>query len=193
MQKNKKIISSVYDEKSNKGINKKIKTAFTKNKNLPSVTLNDFFTEEFLKNINLKVSSLKFKHEKIADKHSYSQVKLPVNIFSQQFFDFIFTITDKKLKLISSQALKLSTKDYTLLHDNNRDSKHIIIIDLTSVWDNSWGGILYLTNDKGEHLFVPPHNNSLTIIRQKAGIKYFFKYVNNLANKERKLLILRFV
>jgi len=191
-----KIVSKIYDEETNSGINKKIKTAFTRNRNLPSVTLNNFFTDGFIKTIEHKFSSLQFKHEKIADKHSYSKAKFPTTILPKQFSNFISAITNKKLKLASLQALKLSKQDYTLLHDNNISGKHLskylLIIDMTAEWETSWGGELCLTNDKGEHLFVLPGYNSLTIIRQNVGIRYFIKYVNNLAKKERKMLVLRF-
>ena len=158
----------------------KIKNVFEKE---GVVTLFNFFDETEYLELQKKLTSLKFKHEKKLTSHSYASTILK-DFFDESFVTFITAITNKKLN--STTAYKLKWKDYSILHDDKKQTLGVeIIIDFTDDWpENAGGNIMY----KEDEVSLAPRGNSVTIINNTG--HRFFQYVNHYGQNNQRLFLI---
>ncbi len=172
-----------------------ISAAFTKNKELPSITLKEIFDEpyygELLKNIERanwirKVNKTQF---------SYFAAKisplLSKTLSSGELLTFASATVGKKITKIDGELRWFLWKDYTLLHDSAVEKSGFdIVIDFTTEWPKEAGGTLVYADGTGNYHSIPSSPNTLTITRRKKDVQKFVQYVNHLAGKFRRIIFL---
>ncbi len=143
------------------------------------VTLFNAFTK-----INLSKTNLKKSKNPLTHSYSSSKTILPTNLK-----EFLEKLTQSKSKTTTLYQLK--HKDYTILNDDNlTKSNYNILIDLTKNWQPEWGGTVTYTDGEGNIIQIPTEYNSITILNTQ-NLQRYIKYINNLAqNNKRKLIII---
>ena len=166
-----------------------VKKSFSED--FPSVTLFDFFEKKDFIKLQKRIRSLQYKKEKKTLTHSHS--KASITLSDKELINFLSKITNKKIKKLSGQVLSFGWKDYTILHDTVKEKQsYDIIIDLTNSWQEDFGGNIIYVDGTGDYVKIPDRRNTLTIVKRKKNIRHFVKYVNNLAGrKKRNILILQ--
>ena len=142
---------------------------------------------DFLNNAALlKTKTTRMTKHSVPDKSSYSSAQLPssLNFFtSEEFRVLISFITQQQLQIKNASIKMFEHHDYTLLYDDLLQEGTLVIFELTSEWQEDWGGYTSFVND-GEAFRIVPHKNALFIVDHK-NLKHFVKYVNHHAKGKR--------
>ncbi|HME86790.1 MAG TPA: hypothetical protein VKE88_00045 [Candidatus Nanoarchaeia archaeon] len=170
-----------------------IKTSFKANKELPSVQLQSFISKNAYNSLQKEISKLKFKNEYVVLHHRYARAELPVKLqkefVSKELVSFISSITGKKIKKLS--AIQLQSTSYQIIDDRNLEKPGFdIIFDLSSDWDDSFGGSIVYVDGSGEYTKIPSQANSLLIVERKKGVQKFIQYVNHHAQKKKRVFLI---
>ncbi len=177
----------------------KIISSFNNNKELPSISLINFFENNLFTILRKKILTLKTTPQKKPLQYSYAQSSLPKNLnlfFNHtELLSFISIIINQKVEEIELSYHIFTHKDYLLLHDSlqkkeHHDSCFDIIIDLTPKWDEHWGGIITYIDTLGNHHHLPCYNNTLTIIKREKNSQKYLKYINNNTKNNKKYLLM---
>ena len=175
----------------------KIRTAFNADGKLPSVTLHDFFSEDFYLKLEKEMNLLNYRKEKNILTHSYAKSKLYSKVLaainSSELLNYLSSIIGKEIRRVDGEAYKFYWQDYTILNDDVKEELGVdIVIDFTEDWDEDFGGSLFYVD--GTHHQIPVRRNTISVIERKHNVQRFLKYVNNHAGrKKRCLLICRIV
>lgn len=155
-----------------------IKKAWKKEK---SVALQNILDPAELQEI-AKETRIGWKRSYIPDRHSYEEKWLEIPTRS-----FVKEVTGRlPLKATSK---RFSHRDYTILHDKEREQQGILAFLLLEDWNPEWGGkIVFMQNGRTLHEFFP-RRNTLLIVERKKGVRYFIKYVNHRAGKRRLMIL----
>ena len=185
-------INESYKEKGTVAI---VKEIYKQNPKVPSVTLQQFFTESSCKKLQKVILNAKKELKIDYIHHKYKECASPKELESflkdKEFIKLLHKITGKTYKIVSSSAKMLAWKDYTLIHDKYLEKPGLdIIIDLTDDWDYQNGGAVIYVDGTGDYVPVTAERNSLTIVKRKPTVHKFIKYLNNkTCGKERILII----
>ena len=172
-----KFINPAYQTKD---VLKKLKKAFKDDPDLPCVALQDFLTKEGVEKI--REAAKKWKHTTIPDKHAYAEstARLGLNQFVKQ-------VTGKQPK--PHKTLLFRHKDFTVLHDEEKQPTGVIGLYCLSDWKEEWGGDVVFVK-KGDTLGrFTPRKNTLVLVQRKRGVKSVIKYVNHKAGKHALVLV----
>lgn len=103
----------------------------------------------------------------------------------------ISTIVGKPVRFQDACWCVYAHKDYTLLHDKNKEPPgYDVILDLTPRWDNRACGYHSYVDGKGSELVrVAPAANALTIVRRPKDVMKFVKYVNHHAGTDKRFVL----
>ncbi len=170
----------------------KLREALQEQEPVQCITLQQFLTSEAYKKIERELHALNFRRETIPDRFSYSSCKATsLGPFKNTgLIKFLEIVVNKKLNPISTEAFRLSWKDYSLMHPKTEEKPGIdVIFDCTPEWDESWGGDLVYRDDKGNFVKTPIHPNALTIVVRKRETQKFFQYINNLAKGKKRYVL----
>lgn len=140
--------------------------------------------QQFLK----RISSPSFQKKEVRDMYSFFEAKPKAMKFfsSSEFISFASKITEKKLKKAECSLRMFMKGCYTLVHEETSKPGLEFFFDLTSKWNDSFGGyIAYLSYDGGK-VITPQHPN--TLILAESGRSYV-KYVNSNAKSDGKMLV----
>ncbi len=169
--------------------------AFLANTELPSITLQKFFSEKEYVQLSRAVSKASFK--KNADKMhcSYSRAHMPPELKAAlsdaAMKKCISTILKKEIKKIDGSVCQFQWKDYTLLNDETMEKPGIdIIIDFTAHWEGAAGGKIAYVDGTGDSTTIHASPNTLSITLRKEGVQKFVQYCNHYAGKQKRLLFL---
>ncbi len=169
----------------NKEILDKIKLVLEKE---GSIQLNNFF------DTNIKFSKIKFRKKYLPHSYSYSYSKFIDKEFINYLSDFLFIFLDKKLRNRFLGLFSFGYGDYTLLNDKFKTKNgYKIIIDFTNYWHDDFGGYHSFLRKNKEFLRLKPKNNSISIIKLDKNTRYFVKYINNKARKNKIYFIDLFI
>jgi len=173
----------------------KIQKIFSSHKELPSVTLYDFFDWSFYEKANKKIQKKRFKIQRKPMYHSFEISPPPTQLTnflnSDPCKDYFSSITKKKIKKIGGKMFSFSWKHYTLLHDTRIEKPgYDIIIDFTDSWDKNAGGEVVYVDGDGNYQFTTVSPNTVTITRRKKNIHKFLHYVNYLSNQKKRILFM---
>ena len=180
------MLNKTYLQKQSKEI---IKKTFQKE---GVVTLFEFFDETTLS--TLQKECLKTKHTKEKDPltHSYSKTTIKhKQLNSSELQKFLSSILKKRINNLSFHLLQFQHKDYIILHDKHKEKSGAdVIIDMTSHWHESWGGVVIYTNKNNNYTQLSYAPNSITLIKKEKDTQKFVKYVNNLAGNRKRVLLI---
>lgn len=170
-----------------------LQSLFKQNNLLPSIQLHNFFTEQEYKKINSIIKSSTFKHEKKPLLYSYSQasIKKELSPFLIEIQSITVAILSKKISFKTKSILQFQHKDYTLLNDKNIEPQaYDIIFDITTDWQDSYGGNLIYTNGHGTSFNIPSKANTLIIIKRTKEFNKYIEYINHYVKKKKRCLII---
>lgn len=151
------------------------------NADFPSIQLHKILTRAAYAQLRQKLLARTYTHERIADKHSYARTPLRAEHLTA-IITLIENIIERKFKNTELYAYQMRWKDYTLMHDEKTKECTQFILDFTEDWNESWGGTT-IYHDQDYHI-IPPHHNTLIIVKRSKQTQQFIKYLNNHA-KER--------
>lgn len=146
---------------------------------IPFVRLSKFFD---LKSIIL---SSKFKKEEKIGYYNRQVSAAVLDDFwkSSEFLDFIYKSTSIKAKFRSSSHLSYSGGNYSLLHQEELESKRLVVIyDMTKDWRLEWGGYDIYTSSEKDPLICNRDFGSLMIVLLNEGDLSCTRYVSLKAN-----------
>ncbi len=124
---------------------------------------------------------LNFKRFFVPEEYSYGVAKAPA---IKELQSVLQKLTGKRFTF---SVLKFEHGDYTVLCDDLKPAKGVVVVLDLADFDESWGGYTSFMKD-GEELFrVVAKQNSLALINQ-SGLRSFTKYVNHHAQHPRILL-----
>jgi hypothetical protein len=98
-------------------------------------------------------------------------------------------------KIISGKApvnegvRRFSHGSYTILHDNDAQNPGVIALLFLDDWNEEWGGKLVLMRNGETVTSFVPQKNTLLILERKKKERYFVKYVNNKAGKNKLMIV----
>lgn len=156
-----------------------------------SIMLANFFTEASYKKKEKAVKNAVYKRESMPDQYSYATKKEKELKRNKELLHFLAQVLQKKAVRIIGEMVQFSWKDYTTLHDKNKEKPCIdIIIDLTPEWDDRYGGAVVYSDGKGGYTKVFAQKNSLFLVQREQGIQKYIQYVNNLSRGKKRFLFL---
>lgn len=158
-----------------KDIVKQIKDAFKQDPDLPSVAIGDFLTDEGIELVGKNAK--RWKHVSVLDRYSYAKSKVRLGVKA-----FVKAVTGKDL--LEQESLLFRHRDFTLLHDEEKQKAGILAFYFLGDWDPEWGGDLVFVKDGDMLGRVAPKKNTLVIVHRKRGVRMFVKYVNHKAGKK---------
>ncbi|MFT7616170.1 MAG: hypothetical protein ACI8Y7_000999, partial [Candidatus Woesearchaeota archaeon] len=164
------------------------KEAMLQNDYLPNVHLGQFFSD--FDAFSKSVWTVSLQESKELMKENYFSAKLSSSLldtlWTSEFQTFIKTLTGVS-RVKEAQIVELSHRSFSMLHDNmKKPTGWHVLIDVTSDWEESWGGVpTYIDNDK-EPVEVLLSYNSVFVVKNA---HMFFKYANHYAKKHRFILI----
>jgi hypothetical protein len=170
-----------------------VRNAFHSNKDVPSVTLQKFFSEEEYKKLSRAMAKAAFR--KTVDKmhYSYSTAKMPkavkdaVNDTTAK--KFISMVLNKEIKDINGKLCMFQWKDYTLLHDETVEKPGVdVILDFTPSWDEKAGGKIVYVDGSGNSHHIPASPNTLSVTMRNESVQKFVQYCNHYAGKRKHTL-----
>ena len=172
-----------------------IRRAFSKNTNLPSVTLQKFFDESVYSSLQSAFRKQKFTKKADRMHYRYSTSPLPKALKEilndENFIALCSRILDTKMKGIEGAMHSFGWKDYTLLHDEAIEQPGFdIIMDFTDAWPKDAGGISVYVDGTGNYHHIPSSSNTLTLASRKEGVSKFVQYVNHKAGQRSRMLFL---
>ncbi len=153
------------------------------------VQLQQFLKPEFAQRLHKEIKKLKFLREEklMSHAYSYSTDKDVLQSIMQELLPYLPSIIP--IKSLDVSIVKLTHKDHILIHEKK---EKIFVLDLTAQWNDECKGTIGFTNGKGSTTMIPTTFNSLTV--SNGQLHFFINYVNNLAKKDAKYLIIgRFV
>lgn len=159
----------------------------------PSVTLYQFFTPDFLLNLDRQITSQELVSKTFASKYSYKLAQLPSDLnrlfASRDFLDLISSLVSTKVRKIIPEIRVFSHKSYTLLHDEEVEEPGTdLLIDLTKSWNDDWGGYVVYTDTAGQSSILDHGWGVASIVTRGDNLQKFVKYVNHHASHPRVLL-----
>ena len=148
-----------------------------------SLRLHSFLNDRRFVELEKYVYKSSGKHEKIADRFSYTTLPFPKELeqffSSPEFLSLLSFITKKKFKTCEISVKKFGHRDYTLLHDSERLKLGFeFFLDINPMWNPVWGGSLIYRDAKEELFRVPPAANAFTLVNRQKGMHRFVEYVN---------------
>ncbi|MEK6939587.1 MAG: hypothetical protein AABX31_02560 [Nanoarchaeota archaeon] len=155
----------------------------------PAVIVKHFFTADFYKELERKISSLNIKKDVVVLHHSYavSDIKLS----SKELCDFLSFVTKKKIDEINFTAHLLTWKDYQILNDKYLEKPGIdVVIDVTENWNTGWGGVVTYTDGRGTVYPLAPVGNSIALVERKKGLQKYFQYVNHYGKDKKRVFLM---
>lgn len=156
-----------------------------------SIMLANFFTEASYKKKEKEMKNAVYKRDCMPDQYSYATKKEKEFERNKELLQFLAQVLQKKTVRIVGEMVQFSWKDYTTLHDKNKEKPGIdIIIDLTPEWDDSYGGAVVYSDGKGGYTKVFTQKNSLLLVRREQGIQRYVQYVNNLSRGKKRYLFI---
>jgi hypothetical protein len=187
------MINKIYLET---GAIQRIQEQFLSNKKIPNIHLHYILDNSIYDKIRNKLLRLDLKKDIEILTHSYKVASLSQNIRglinNKELLKFISFIINKKVRKINALCYSFKWKDYTLLHDKEKEKAGFdFILDFTEDWNEYAGGQILYTESKGEGLVVPAVGNSLLLVNRKnKHARKFVKYVNHHAGKNRRFLMI---
>ena len=168
-----------------------LRTAFQKQ---GSIAIHQFFPPTMYKELMKEVSAVRFQRKCNPLTHSYSQAALPRCIerlfHSAEWKFFLSSLIGKKARSCTGTVYSLTWKDYTLLHDRQREKRGIeFIIDFSDQWPDHAGGSFVFRDAKGNATLVSPHGNCLTLRTTSPRTKSFIQYVNHYGMKQKRIFV----
>lgn len=162
---------------------------------VPSVQLQQFFTEEFYEKIVSEVNGTPFQKAVQPLQYSYARADGPSGLHSffssLEWKDFWFSLTGKKTDSPTLALYEFGWKDYTLLHDALVEKPGFdVIVDFTFDWNPDAGGAVRYVDGSGEFTTIACASNSLTIVRRNKNVQRFVQYVNHYAGMKRRMFAL---
>lgn len=144
---------------------------------------------------SLQRDSLKFKS--VPDQYQYhtfrpaSVTKKIVELLRSQAFAHLLSFTvQKKVRLRSIVCRCYAHRDYTLLHDKNKELPGFdVLLDLTPRWDGRACGHHSYVHNGNELVRVDSAFNTLTIVRRPKNVLTFVKYANHHAGKDKRFVL----
>ncbi len=140
-----------------------------------SVSLHQFLLPDAYKRIQHSLPKLKREEHLLSHRYASAPIQLP-ELASFLSCHPLFTI------------FSFTWKDYTILHDNLKETKGTdIILDLTNNWpEEACGQIIY----KGkEDIIIPAKGNTMTLVNTAGKIRYI-KYVNHHGKGKQRVFLL---
>lgn len=158
------------------------------NNNSPkSVILQDFFNMEFMKSIYQKLENVTFERIENPIKNCYQISDFPFlqeKMNSKEFLEFFTNVTGYEARKLDFKVFKLTWKDYKIIHDEEIENAGIdIIIDLTKIWKNNFGGNIIYVDINGDYLEIPVSYGLLAIVKREETDHKYIRYVNNLSRQ----------
>lgn len=171
---------------------KKIKEIFLKEK---KVILFQFFKDDYYQQLKKEIKRLKFEQEKHYLTHCHRHAALSPHFQEKFRFKelvwFIENLTNKKTSSWKPRILQFSWKDYTILHDQNKEKPGIdIILDFTADWNSNAEGAITYVDGTGNYTQIPIQGNMLAIVKRTKNEQRFVQYVNYYAGKKSRYFIL---
>ncbi len=163
-------------------INKeKIKKTFQKE---GIVQLTNFLEEESYLALKKQLKGLKYKKHYNPESYYYSKSRIKV---SSQLGIFLADITSKEK--LSLECLKLTKRNYVLLHATIKETHPVeIVLNVTDDENLEGGGKVVYTKGKGDYYKLPSIKNSLSLVK-KGRVHRFISYVNHKAMSTRYILL----
>ena len=156
------------------------------------VTLEKFFSKNFLGELMGEIRNLEFEKKSNKILHSFkSSHSVKINkMLAPELANCISKITKRGIKPIKAETRIFEWKDYMIINDKKPEKSGIdILIDLTSDWDESFGGHAVYVDGTGDYTKVCHKFNSITIILKDENTKKFVQYVNNFAKKKKRIML----
>ncbi|HLD87309.1 MAG TPA: hypothetical protein VJB12_04555 [Candidatus Nanoarchaeia archaeon] len=172
-----------------------IRRAFSKNTNLPSVTLQKFFDESVYSSLQSAFRKQKFAKKVDRMHYRYSTSPLPKALKeilnNENFIALCSRIMGTKITRIEGALYSFGWRDYTLLHDEAMEQPGFdIIIDFTDSWPQDAGGIIVYVDGTWNYHHIPPTPNALSLTKREENVQKFVQYVNHKAGKKSRVLFL---
>ena len=156
-----------------------------------SVMLANFFTQTSYRKKEKELKKAVYRRDMMPDQYSSATKKERELGREKEFLHFLAQILKKKTVHLIGEMYQFSWKDYTTLHDKNKEKPGIdIIIDFTPEWNESYGGAVVYTDGKGGYTKLFAQKNVLMMIRREQGINKFVQYINNLSRGKKRYLFL---
>lgn len=161
-----------------------VKSAFENN---GSVELKLFMENSSYSDFRKKILAIKTRNifEPLSRKHAISKnFKI-----EKEILEFVEKIIG--IKPNDWQLWTFAQGEYTVINDEDLEKPGMdVIIDLTEKWDESYGGAVVYVDGTGESTKVGVEGNKLIIVQRKKGEHRFVQYVNHLAKKNKRILLI---
>ncbi len=155
-----------------------------------SLQLHHFLQKEWYVKLLGRVKRLRYEHVYDPLYHSYYTTLFSDKRFLTPLHNFVCNLLGSSFQLREAYAFSFHHKDYTLLHDELQGEDGILVmLDLTSWWNQEAGGFTSFIQQNQELLRVLPAQNTFTMIRTSPEMKRFVKYVNVMADKQRRYFL----
>ena len=155
------------------------------------IRLDEFFNEDFYKDIFKRLRRNYGERVKLADRYSYEKLDVMEldKIFNdKEFLNFINLISCENFNNCEINVKKFGVENYTLLHDSTGRKRMEFLLIFVDKWDDKFGGYIVYTDNEEKSLIFSVKGNSFILINKK-GMKRFVKYVNHLAGKKNFFLV----
>ncbi|MEK6839336.1 MAG: hypothetical protein AABX72_00170 [Nanoarchaeota archaeon] len=155
-----------------------------------SVQLRNFLDKTWYTKMLDRVKRLRYEHVCEPLYHSYHSTIFSDKRFLLPLHTFACTLMGVSFQPREAYAFSFHHKDYTLLHDEMQEEDGtLVIFDLTPWWNQEAGGFISFIQDNQEALRVLSAQNTFTMIRTTPEMKRFIKYVNVLADKNKRYFL----
>ena len=159
----------------------------------PQVTLFDVLQD--YEKWQKQIAALYFKAEKKPTSHSYGLAEIPTSfqkfLNSDDFKDFCSSLLSQPVHSINAKVYRFSWQDYTVLSDDLKQNEGIeFIMDFTEYWHERAGGAVTYKDVQGNFVRFPIRANTLIIIKKGREVQRFVQYVNHLAEKKKRYLVM---
>jgi len=147
----------------------------------------NFLTEDSYLELKKNISQKSLKKDYKADEKSRNIGSIDSEI-GDKLIILIEKIINEKIKKFSAKIGSYEHRDYKLLKDGQekRSNEIFFCIDLTSEWDNKFGGEDHIFIDENELIFSVIPNSFLVINNMN---KHYVKYINCLAKNKKRVVI----
>ncbi len=175
-----------------KDILHQIKEVFAQRDQFQNIRLQNIFSTEIFKQLKQEIQNIPLQNDINPLSHKRKCAKLPQNLTQKLQKSGLQTIFDLfSLKPQEFTVYEYEHRDYSILLDTNQNNKTTfdIIIDLSDEWNEKWGGSYVFIDKQGEYIELDVLPNSITILKRKTGERFFTKYINHYAKKQKKLVL----
>ncbi|MDO8626834.1 MAG: hypothetical protein Q7K42_00065, partial [Candidatus Diapherotrites archaeon] len=114
---------------------------------------------------------------------SFSKTAVGAESFSS-VLEFVLGLLKENFSNAEIELLSFSNGDYTLLGDEPVKAKALAFLDLSN-WNPEFGGFISIVSGNSEFLRLEHKANSFSVVRLPKDAKYFVKYVNHSAGKNK--------